>query len=63
MISGVIDRKMLNYDKICQQFGQFFNSEELALVLGRKADQAQVQKALSVKAAYTDIESCLKVIN
>jgi hypothetical protein len=54
---------MANYDRITQQFGKFFNQEELAVALNKKADIKQVQTALGEKASYVDFEHCLKVID
>jgi hypothetical protein len=53
---------MSNYERVLNQFSKFFDQEELAKVIDRKADVSLVQNVQDIKANKIDVEGCLKLV-
>jgi hypothetical protein len=53
---------MSNYERVLNQFSKFFDQEELAKIIERKADVSLVQNVQDIKANKSDVEGCLKLV-
>jgi len=53
---------MSSYERVLNQFSKFFDQEELAKLIDRKADVSLIQNVQDIKANKGDVEGCLKLI-
>ena len=48
--------RLKDYEKVAEQFAQFFNQEELGALIDRKADMEIVRRLHDSKAENTELE-------
>ena len=58
-----LQKYMVNYERVLNQFQKFFDQEELAKIIDRKADVHMVQQVQDQKANKADVDTLLGLID